>query len=167
MELRKGWVRKAVALVVVVLVLTGTPLTAESPDTDPESSEGITSQKQIESPQSKKNGVGRSIKFLLVADAATRALDGYSTVRMLRNRCNGDLTVPVCNEEMFLPDFITRSRGGVYGYEGGVWLAQAFVVHKLAKHHHRLARFIPTFDIVTTLPFAVHNLRLPVNPNSK
>jgi hypothetical protein len=106
-----------------------------------------------------------SLKVLLTADAAARALDGYSTVRMLRNRCNGDPTVPVCNEENFLPDFITRSNGAIYGYEGGVWLAQVLVVRKLQRHHPRWAKFIPAIDIATTLPFAVNNLRLPVNPH--
>jgi hypothetical protein len=169
MDIRKGWVCKTGAVVLLVFLLAATASNAETPDgnSDSGSSEGIISQRRIESPETRKNGLGRSVRILLFADAATRALDGYSTARMLRNRCNGDLTVPVCNEEMFLPDFITRSSGRVYGYEGGVWLAQAFVVRRVEKHHPRVARLIPILDISTTLPFAVNNLRLPVNSSSK
>jgi hypothetical protein len=169
MDLCKGWVGKAGAVVLVGSIWTATASRAETPDgdSDPGSSEGIISQRRVESPDSRKSEIAKSIRFLMVADAATRALDGYSTARMLRNRCNGDLTIPVCNEEMFLPDFITQSKGAIFGYESGVWLAQAFIVHRVAKHHPRVARLIPALDIATTLPFAVNNLRLPVGSSSK
>lgn len=165
MDLRKSSVLPGVA-VIAVLLLSATVLRAESPTSTSGSGEGITSQRRIESPEPRNVRMKVSLKALLVADAATRALDGYSTVRMLRNRCNGDLSVPVCNEEDFLPDFITRSSGTIYAYEGGVWLAQVLAVRRLEKRHPRLARLIPTIDIVTTLPFAVKNLRLPVNPHA-
>lgn len=148
-----------------VLLSGVTAISAESPKDDPGLSDGIALRSRIESPNPREQRFGASLKILLASDAAVRALDGYSTARMLRNRCNGVSTAPVCNEENFLPDFLTRSNGAIYGYEGGVWLAQALVVHKLAKHHQRLAKLIPTLDIATTLPFAVNNLRLPVNPH--
>ena len=150
-----------------ILLVPVTPLRAESPGHERGTGERVASQRRIGSPDARHGRFKVSLKILLAADAAARALDGFSTVRMLRNRCDGDLSVPVCNEEMFLPDFITRSSGAVYGYEAGMWIAQVVVVHKLAKHHQRLPRFIPTVDVVTTLPFAVNNLRLPLNPRAK
>lgn len=105
----------------LVLLLAVPVLRADSSDSEPGSGEGVAVQRRVESPEARKGGIGRMTAMLLAADAATRALDGYSTTRMLRNRCDGNLSVPVCNEEMFLPNFITRSRGTVYGYESGVW----------------------------------------------
>lgn len=106
--------------------------------------------------------IGKFTMVLLAADGAVRALDAYSTVRMLRNRCNGDLSVPVCNEEMFLPDAVTRSKTRVYAYETSAWIMQVVAVRGLSRHHRRLARLVPALDIATTLPFAVNNLRLPI-----
>ena len=157
----------AVVAALVMVLLTTSFSWAESGDGDPAPGEGIAVQRRVEIPRARREGMGRMTKLLLGADAAARALDAYSTVRMLRNRCNGDLSVPVCNDEMFLPNFVTRSKGMIYGYEGTAWLTQVFVVQRLSKHHPRIARFIPTFDMATTLPFAVNNLRLPVNPGSK
>ena len=168
MDLHEWFVSAAAVLVFVLFLLSAASLRAESPDNPSETDEGITSQKRIESPEAAgKRGIGASLKVLLAADAATRALDGYSTVRMLRNRCNGDRSVAVCNEEMFLPDFITHSQGSIYGYEASAWVAQSFAVHKLAKRHPRLARLIPAIDIATALPFAVNNLRLPPKTKSR
>jgi hypothetical protein len=168
MDLRERLVSAAVALVFVLFLFSAILSRAESAENELGKGEGITSQKRVESPESaEKRGIGVSLKVLLAADAATRALDGYSTVRMLRNKCNGDRSVAVCNEEMFLPDFITHSQGSIYGYEAGAWVAQSFAVHKLAKRHPRLARLIPAIDIATALPFAVNNLRLPPKTKSR
>ena len=156
----------ASVLLLLVLLFSWPAARAESPESISESDAGITSQKQSASPDEGKAGLDKSLKLLLAGDAVARALDGYSTVRMLRNRCNGDPSVPVCNQEDFLPDFITRSTGAIYAYEGGVWLAQVILVRKLHKHHPRLAKFIPAIDMAVTLPFAVNNLRLPVNARS-
>lgn len=114
-------------------------------------------------PEPPKSSIGKFTKVLLVADAATRMFDAYSTVRMLRNRCGADASVPVCNEEMFLPDAVTRSSATIYGYEGGVWVSQVLAVHQLSRHHRRLARLIPILDMATTLPFAVNNVQLPIH----
>lgn len=157
----------SMVVLAAVLLPAPTAINAESPKDAPDLGDGIAPHRPMESPSAREGRLGTSLKILLASDAAVRALDGYSTVRMLRNRCNGDRSVPVCNEEDFLPDFLTRSNGAIYGYEGAAWLAQALVVHKLAKHHPRLAKLIPTLDIAGTLPFAVNNLRLPVNPHPR
>ena len=163
--MRKRFIRPAVVVITFAVVfMNAFEFKAESLNDNPKSGEEISTLRQVENPEPAKSGMKRSLKMLMTADAAVRALDGYSTVRMLRNRCDDDRSVPVCNQEDFLPDFITRSRGTIYAYEGGVWLAQMLAVRKLQKHHPRLAKLIPAIDITTTLPFAINNLRLPVSP---
>jgi hypothetical protein len=147
----------------LVLLLAAGTMRAETPENSLGSAEGIASLNRKENPDLRKTGNGVFTNALLGADAAVRVLDTYSTMRMLHNRCNGDPSVRVCNEEMFLPDAITHSKATMYSYEGAVWFAETLAVHKLAKHHRRLARLIPAVDIGTTLPFAVNNLRLPLN----
>lgn len=146
----------------LVLLMSSSKMQGESPGDDLGPAEGIVALNRKEVPEQRKTGIGALTKTLLGADAAVHVLDAYSTLRMLRNRCDGDPSVRVCNEEMFLPDSITHSQATMYGYEGAVWFAESVAVHKLAKHHPRLARFIPAVDIATTLPFAVNNLRLPL-----
>jgi hypothetical protein len=99
--------------------------------------------------------------MLIGADGIVRALDGYSTERMLKNRCNGDLSVPVCNEEIFLPDSITRSSSTLYTYEGAVWFTELVATRTVARRHRKLAALIPAINIATTLPFVIRNLRAP------
>ena len=147
----------------LVLLMPAGTMQAESPENDLGSGEGIVALNRREIPDQRKTGIGALTNTLLGAEAAVHVLDAYSTLRMLHNKCNGDPSVRVCNKEMFLPDSITHSKATMYGYEGAVWFAETLAVHKLAKHHQRLARFIPAVDIATTLPFAVNNLRLPLN----
>jgi hypothetical protein len=147
----------------LVLLMPASTIQAESSGNDLGPAEGIVALNRKEIPDQRKSGIGALTNTLLGADAAVHVLDAYSTLRMLHNRCNGDPSVRVCNQEMFLPDSITHSKSTMYGYEGAVWFAETLAVHKLAKHHRRLARLIPVVDIATTLPFAVNNLRLPLN----
>lgn len=153
---------ECVTIVVLVLLTNASAMQAESPDSASASAENIASAR-IVNPEPPKARIGALTNLLLGASAVTRALDGYSTARMLRNRCNGDLSVPVCNEEMFLPDPFTQSKATIYGYESGMWIAQVLAVQRISKHHQKLARLIPALDVATTLPFAVNNLRLPIN----
>lgn len=91
-------------------------------------------------------------RLLTMADVGTRALDAYSTRRMLQGP----------NHEKFLPDAISGSNLGMGLYSGGMaglnWLAQ----HELQKHGHpKLAHALQAVDIGATLPYALNNLRLP------
>jgi hypothetical protein len=160
---RSRWLQRlAITMLMVVLLMSAGAMKGESPDSDSTSAEGIASMRMV-NPEPPKNSMGKLTKVLLATDAATRMFDAYSTVRMLRNRCGSDATVPVCNEEMFLPDAVTRSSATIYGYESGVWISQVLAAHQLSRHHRQLARLIPILDIATTLPFAINNLRLPIN----
>ena len=154
--------RLAIAITMIVLLLNAGEMKGESPAGESSSIVGIALTPTVK-PEPPKNSMAKSTKLLLAADAATRMFDAYTTARMLRNRCGRNTTVPVCNEEMFLPDAVTRSSATIYGYEAGVWISQALAVHELSRHHRRFARLIPILDMATTLPFAVNNLRLPIN----
>jgi len=160
---RSRWLRRgAIAFTMVALLMSAGAMKGESPASESSSAEGFVLTPAV-NPELPKNGIGKLTKVLLATDAATRMFDAYSTVRMLRNRCGSNATVPVCNEEMFLPDAVTRSSATIYGYEGGVWVSQVLAVRQLSRHHSRLARLIPILDMATTLPFAINNVQLPIN----
>lgn len=87
---------------------------------------------------------------LLAADAGTRALDVYSTHRMMENG----------HREMFIPSAIASRPAAMAALEAadvaGVW----WMAKKLGPHHRKLAHVLTLVDIGQDLPFAVHNLYL-------
>jgi hypothetical protein len=103
---------------------------------------------------------------LLAADGGARALDAYSTRRMLRNNCNASAPMPgtsTCNYEQTLPGFITNRATTVYAFEGAVWGSEFLATRFLVRHHHaRLAKFIPLIDTLSTTSFAINNLTLSI-----
>jgi hypothetical protein len=103
---------------------------------------------------------------ILAADGAARALDAYSTRRMLRNNCNSNLQLAgtsTCNYEQNLPGFIANHASGLYAFEGASWISEFTVTRFLVRNHHsRMARFIPVVDFLSTTSFAVNNLTLSI-----
>jgi hypothetical protein len=103
---------------------------------------------------------------ILAADGGARALDGYSTQRMLRNSCNSSLQrtgASTCNYEQNLPGFITNHAPGIYTFDAAVWLSEFAATKFLIQHHHRrIARFIPFIDCISTTSFAINNLTLSI-----
>jgi len=110
--------------------------------------------------------IGAATWTLLAADGAARALDAYSTHRMLRNQCGSRQNAPAdptCNVEDYLPHVISAHESALYAFEGTAWLTEYLSVRFLVnKHHPRLARLIPLIDVCVTAPFAVNNLTLPI-----
>jgi hypothetical protein len=85
-------------------------------------------------------------------DTAARGLDAYSTYRALNGKNN---------QEMFLPDAIVKSQPALYGFGASVVLSGYLGCRFLnARHHERIARWLPYFDAALVLPFAIHNLSL-------
>ena len=103
---------------------------------------------------------------ILAADGGARALDAYSTVRMLKNSCGAGRKVTgvsTCNYEQNLPGFITNHTSGIYAFDGTVWLSEFAATRFLVRHNRgRLARFLPFIDFISTTSFAVNNLTLSV-----
>jgi hypothetical protein len=89
--------------------------------------------------------------LLTVGNVLSRALDTYSTRKMLKEG----------NHEMFLPNSVVDSTPKMAGYSGGVALADWFAQHELAKHGHpKLAHLLTGLDMGSTLPYAINNLTL-------
>jgi hypothetical protein len=103
---------------------------------------------------------------ILAADGGARALDAYSTVRMLKNSCGAGRKVTgvsTCNYEQNLPGFITNHSSGIYAFDGTVWLSEFAATRFLVRHNHRrLARLIPFMDFISTTSFAANNLTLSI-----
>jgi len=103
---------------------------------------------------------------ILAADGGARALDAYSTHRMLKNNCGTGLQMPgtsTCNYEQYLPGFISNHVSGMYAFDGAVWFSEFAATRFLVRHNHRrLARLIPFIDFLSTTSFAVNNLTLSI-----
>jgi hypothetical protein len=85
-------------------------------------------------------------------DAAARGLDAYSTFRALQGKNN---------QEMVLPEAIVKSQPALYGFGASVVLSEYLGYRFLnARHHAKIARWLPYFDAALVFPFAVHNLSL-------
>ena len=151
----------------VLLVLVFAPLVkAELPNEPMTAMEGaFTRGLQLPTAASKPH-IDAATWTLLGADAAARALDGYSTHRMFKTDCSFEHKRPtarLCNYEQFLPDFVSHHVSALYAFEGTTWFTQYLAVRFLVKHHHpRIARFIPLIDVLSTTSFAVNNLTLSV-----
>jgi hypothetical protein len=127
---------------------------------------GATLEQTIPAAPVPKPRIDATTWALLGTDGAVRALDAYSTHRMLKNDCSLNLQMPgvsTCNYEQNLPGFLTHHASALYAFEGSVWMAEYAAVRLLERHHHRrLARFIPLIDILSTTSFAVNNLTLSI-----
>jgi hypothetical protein len=113
-----------------------------------------------------KPRIDRLTWTILAADGGARAMDAYSTQRMLRNNCSSSVQIAgtsTCNYEQNLPGFITNHAPGIYAFDGAVWFSEFAATRFLIQHHHRrIARFIPFIDFMSTTSFAVNNLTLSI-----
>ena len=152
----------------VLLLVVFAPLlmVAESPDGTAYSLAGGFVMKRPLPAEPTKPRLDRLTWTLLVADGGARALDAYSTERMLKNSCNSGqkmLGVSTCNYEQNLPRFIANHPAGIYSLDATVWLSELAATRMLVKHNHRrLARFAPLMDFLSTTSFAVNNLTLSI-----
>ena len=153
-----------------LLPLLLTPLLiAETPHSpDLELMGGIVLNRPMPSQVAKPRIDGLTWTFL-IADGGARALDAYSTQRMLKNSCSSGIKMPgtsTCNYEQNLPGFIANHAAGIYAFDGAVWLSEVGATRFLIHHHHRrLARFVPFMDFISTTSFAVNNLTLSISGN--
>ena len=102
----------------------------------------------------------RSLKWnrlersFLAADVAVRALDAFSTRRILAARCR-------CNHEMFLPGFIANHTAALTAFEGGMLAINYEVSRRLCAHgRHRRALALMVMDVAVVAPWAIRNLFL-------
>ena len=113
-----------------------------------------------------KPHIDRLTWTFLAADGGARALDAWSTRRMLKNNCSSGVQIAgtsTCNYEQNLPGFIPNSTAGMYAFDGAAWLSEIATTRFLVRHHHqRLARFVPLIDFLSTTSFAVNNLTLSI-----
>jgi hypothetical protein len=156
--------RSASALLALILLApmigAETPLTASS-----ELEGGLVISRPLPT-ETAKPRIDRLTWTLLAADGGARALDAYSTQRMLRNNCNSSLQrtgTSTCNYEQNLPGLITNHTPGIYAFDAAVWLSEFAATRFLIQHHHRrIARFIPFLDCISTTSFAINNLTLSI-----
>jgi hypothetical protein len=87
---------------------------------------------------------------LLAADAGSRALDVYSTHKMLESGY----------QEELLPGFIADHTGTMAAYSGGCVVVDWLVYRRLREHHRKLAHVLTLVDIGQDVPWAIHNLYL-------
>jgi hypothetical protein len=104
-------------------------------------------------PEAPKPHFDRIDWALLASDAGARALDGYSTLKMLKNN----------NHEKFLPAFVVHDPPALAAFEGGMLTLNYFAARNLARHHHpKLAKAVIAADVIQVYPWAIHNLAMPV-----
>ena len=109
-------------------------------------------------PEAPKPHLDRIDWALLASDAGARALDGYSTLKMLGNN----------NHEKFLPAFVVNHAPALAAFEGGMLTLNYFAARNLASHHHaKLAKLVIAADVIQVYPWAIHNLTLPVCRESR
>lgn len=151
---------------ILVLILFSPLLTAETPLTANSGLEGGLVVTRPLPAETARPRIDRLTWTLLAADGGARALDAYSTQRMLKNSCNSSLqrtATSTCNYEQNLPGFITSHAAGIYAFDGAVWFSEFAATRFLIQHHHRrIARFIPFIDFISTTSFAVNNLTLSI-----
>lgn len=89
----------------------------------------------------------------LIADGSARALDVYSTHRMLE--CE-------CNRELELPNSIASHSGAMAAYSAGFVAMDCALARELRKHHHdKLAILLPSIDAEVVGFMDMRNLMLP------
>ena len=147
-------------LVLTPLLMAETPLPANS------ALEGVFVLGKPTPAETAKPRIDGLTWTLLAADGGARALDAYSTQRMLKNSCSSGqkmVGVSTCNYEQNLPSFIANSAGGIYAFDSAIWASEFVATKLLISHHHRrIARFIPLIDCLSTTSFAVNNLTLSI-----
>jgi hypothetical protein len=103
-------------------------------------------------PEAPKPHMDRTERVLLATDAASRALDVYSTHQILS--CS-------CGHEMFLPREIADHPAAMGAVEALDVAAVGWMAHKLEQRHKpKLAHLLTMIDIGQDLPWAIHNLFL-------
>jgi hypothetical protein len=154
----------------LVLALLAPLMTAEAPLTASSELEGGLVISRSLPAEAAKPRIDRLTWTLLAADGGARALDAYSTQRMLKNSCSSSFQrtgTSTCNYEQNLPGFIANHASGIYAFETAVWLSEYAATRFLIEHHHRrIARFIPFIDFISTTSFAVNNLTLSIGESS-
>ena len=104
-----------------------------------------------ELPETPKPHSDRLEWSLLAADASSRALDCYSTQRMLDRGWH----------EIILPKAVASHPALMAGYSAATVAADWMVSRRLERGGHRqLARLVTMVDIGQDAPFAIHNLFL-------
>lgn len=150
----------------LLLILLAPLLPAETPLPSNSELEGGLAISRPLPAETAKPHIDRLTWTLLAADGGARALDAYSTQRMLKNSCSSILQrtgTSTCNYEQNLPGFIANHASGIYAFDTAVWLSEYAATRFLIEHHHRrIARFIPFIDFVSTTSFAVNNLTLSI-----
>jgi hypothetical protein len=154
----------------LVLALLAPLMTAEAPLTASSELEGGLVISRSLPAEAAKPRIDRLTWTLLAADGGARALDAYSTQRMLKNSCSSSFQrtgTSTCNYEQNLPGFIANHASGIYAFDTAVWLSEYAATKFLIEHHHRrIARFIPFIDFISTTSFAVNNLTLSIGESS-
>lgn len=150
----------------LLVILLAPPITAETPlASNSELEGGLVISRSLPA-EAAKPRIDRLTWTLLAADGGARALDAYSTQRMLKNSCSSSFQrtgTSTCNYEQNLPGFIANHASGIYAFETAVWLSEYAATRFLIEHHHRrIARFIPFIDFISTTSFAVNNLTLSI-----
>src|ERR1700687_1103521 len=100
-------------LLLAPLVMAETPLGANS-----ELEGGLVLGRPLPAEIAKPH-IDRLTWTILAADGGARALDAYSTQRMLKNSCSSGLQMvgtSTCNYEQNLPGFITSHASGIYAF---------------------------------------------------
>lgn len=105
-------------------------------------------------PDAPKPQQDRTETVLLVSLAATRALDVYSTHRML---ARGD-------HELLLPSAVANHTPAMAAYSASTVLFDWLVARKLERHHRKLARLFTALDAAQDGFWAIHNFTLPSCP---
>lgn len=150
----------------LLFILLAPPITAETPlSSNSELDGGLVISRPLPT-ETARPRIDRLTWTLLAADGGARALDAYSTQRMLKNSCSSTLQrtgTSTCNYEQNLPGFIANHASGIYAFDTAVWLSEYAATRFLIEHHHRrIARFIPFIDLISTTSFAVNNLTLSI-----
>ena len=91
---------------------------------------------------------------LLAADAGSRALDVYSTHKMLDSG----------HHEMFIPSAIASRPAAMAALEAGDVAGVWWLSRRLGAHHRKLAHVLTLVDIGQDVPWAIHNLYLSGHP---
>jgi len=150
----------------VFILVFVTKAMAETPPGLPSELESGRGQKRPVTAETARPRIDGLTWSLLAADGGARALDAYSTRRMLKNGCNSGLQMAgtsTCNYEQNLPGFIANHPAGIYVFDGATWLSEFTMTRVLIHHHHeRLARIVPLIDFLSTTSFAVNNLTLSI-----
>ncbi|MGA8086088.1 MAG: hypothetical protein WCA10_02205 [Terracidiphilus sp.] len=139
---------------------------SETPDGSPSKLDGGFVQRRRVPTEMARPRIDGLTWTLLAADGGARALDAYSTRRMLKNNCGSGHQMAgtsTCNYEQNLPGFITNHPAGIYAFDGAVWLTEFTATRLLIRRHHRrVARLIPFIDFISTTSFAVNNPTLSI-----